>query len=135
MDGLNKYWLLRMSACTCVAECAGNGEYIFHWGHLFFEDHVPLVEFIYPVFTGMPGGITVGSSDLCCCVPCLSSAVISLCLVMIFLGRFQTAPWQKAGCTVVLPRLMLQQCLLPRLKLQVNVLPRLKLQVHVLPRL
>ena len=95
-----------MPVHTCVTECAGNGEYICHWGHLFFED-VPLMEFIYPVFTGMPGGVTVGNSDLCCCVPCLSSAVISLCLMMIFLGRFQTAPWQKADCTVVLPRLML----------------------------
>ena len=49
-------------------------------GASFFED-VPLVEFIYLVFTRMPGGVTIGGSDLCCCVPCLSSAIISLCLV------------------------------------------------------
>ena len=35
-----------------------------------YED-VPLVEFMYPVFTRMPGGITVGDSGLFC-VPCLS---------------------------------------------------------------
>ena len=47
-------------------------------GASFFED-VPLVEFIYLVDTCMPGGVTIGSSGLCCCVPCLSSAIISLC--------------------------------------------------------
>ena len=46
----------------------------------FFED-VPSVEFIYFVFTCVPGGVTVGDSGLCCCVPCLSSAFISLCLL------------------------------------------------------
>ena len=29
----------------------------------------------------MPGGVTVGDSSLCCCVPCLSSAITSLCLL------------------------------------------------------
>ena len=48
-------------------------------GASFFED-VPSVEFIYLVFTRTPGGVTVGDSGLCCCVPCLSSAIISLCL-------------------------------------------------------
>ena len=32
------------------------------------------------VFTCMPSGVTVDDSGLCCCVPCLSSAIISLCL-------------------------------------------------------
>ena len=32
-----------------------------------FED-VPFVKFMYPVSTRMPGGVTVGDSDLCCCV-------------------------------------------------------------------
>ena len=50
-------------------------------GASFFED-VPLVGFIYLVFTRTPGGVTVGDSGLCCCVPCLSSAVISLCLLI-----------------------------------------------------
>ena len=45
-------------------------------GASFFED-VPLVEFMYLVFTHMPGGVTVGDSGLCCCVPCLSSAITS----------------------------------------------------------
>ena len=51
-------------------------------GASFFED-VPLVEFIYLVFTRTPGGVTVGDSGLCCCVPCLSSAIISLCLLIL----------------------------------------------------
>ena len=50
-------------------------------GTSFFED-VPLVEFICLVFTQTPGGVTVGDSGLCCCVPCLSSAIISLCLLI-----------------------------------------------------
>ena len=40
------------------------------------------MEFIYLVFTRMPGGVTVCDSGLCCCVPCLSSAIKSLCLVI-----------------------------------------------------
>ena len=67
---------------TCVAECARNGGYICHWGHPFFKD-VPSVEFIYLVFTCTPGGVTVGDSGLYCCVPCLSSAIISLCLLIL----------------------------------------------------
>ena len=51
-------------------------------GTSFFED-VPLVEFMYLVFTRMLGGVTVGDSGLCCCVPCLSSAIISLCLLIL----------------------------------------------------
>ena len=48
----------------------------------FFED-VPSVEFIYFVFTRTPGGVTVGDSGLRCCVPCLSSAIISLGLFIL----------------------------------------------------
>ena len=50
-------------------------------GTSFFEDYL-LVEFICLVFTQTPGGVTVGDSGLCCCVPCLSSAIISLCLLI-----------------------------------------------------
>ena len=50
---------------------------------MLWED-VPLVEFIYLVFTCTPGGVTVGDLGLCCCVPCLSSAIISLCLSMLW---------------------------------------------------
>ena len=53
-------------------------------GASYFGD-VPLVEFVYLVFTCMPGGVTVGDSGLCCCVPCLSSAFISLCLLILYL--------------------------------------------------
>ena len=42
-------------------------------GASFFAD-VHLVEFMYPAFTNMPGGVAVGDSGLCCCVPCLLSA-------------------------------------------------------------
>ena len=50
-------------------------------GALFFED-VPLVEVIYLVFTRTPGGVTIGDSGFCCFVPCLSSAIISLRLLI-----------------------------------------------------
>ena len=44
--------------------------------------NAPLVEFIYLVFTRKPGGVTGGDSGLCCSVSCLSSAIISLCLLI-----------------------------------------------------
>ena len=46
--------------------------------HQRYIEVIPVVEFIYLVFTRMPGGVTVGNSGLCC-VPCLSSALMSLC--------------------------------------------------------
>ena len=46
-----------------------------------FSEDVPLVEFMYVVFTRTPGGVTVGDSGLCGCVPCLSSAIILICLL------------------------------------------------------
>ena len=49
-------------------------------GHSFVQG-VPLVEFMYLVYTRLPGGITAGGSGLCCCVPCLSGDIISLCLL------------------------------------------------------
>ena len=49
----------------------------------FVVENAPLVEFIYLVFTRTPGGVIVGDSGLCCCVPCLSSAIISLCLLIL----------------------------------------------------
>ena len=71
-------------------------------GASFFED-VPLVEFIYLVFTRTPGGGTVGDSGLSCCVPCLSSAIISLCLV--FLLYFENV-WSSCydGVNVILQK-------------------------------
>ena len=45
---------------------------------LFFFEVVPFVELTYLVFTRTPGGVAVGDSGLFCCVPCLSSAIISL---------------------------------------------------------
>ena len=55
-------------------------EGIYVTGVILFED-VPLVEFMYLVFARVPGDVTVGDSGLSCCVPCLSSAVISICLL------------------------------------------------------
>ena len=45
----------------------------YMWRHHSFTslEDVPLMEFIYLVFSHMPGGVTVGDSGLCCCVPCL----------------------------------------------------------------
>ena len=42
-------------------------------------EDVPLVELMDPVLTRTPGGVTPGKSDLCCCVPCVTSAISSLC--------------------------------------------------------
>ena len=36
---------------------------------------------MYLVLTRMPGGVTVGDSGLCCCVPCPLNAITSLCLL------------------------------------------------------
>ena len=71
--------------CACTHLCRRVG---LKWrvymplGASFFED-VPLVEFIYLVFTRTPGGVIVVDSNLCCCVPCLSSAISSLCMLII----------------------------------------------------
>ena len=48
-----------------------------------YEENVPSVELTHPVFTRMPGGITVGDPGLCCYVPCILSAVNSLCLLIL----------------------------------------------------
>ena len=47
-------------------------------GASFFED-VSLVEFKCPVLARIPGGVTVDDLGLPCCVPCLLSAISSLC--------------------------------------------------------
>ena len=47
---------------------------------IFSQEDVRLVECMYLVLTRMPGGVTVGDSGLCYCVPCPSSAFNSLCL-------------------------------------------------------
>ena len=50
---LNKNGFWFMPVHSCVAECAWNVGYTRHWGASVFED-VPLVEFMYLVFTRMP---------------------------------------------------------------------------------
>ena len=54
---------------------------------LFFVEDIPSVVFMYLVFTRTPGGVTVGESGLCGGVPCLSSTIISLCLLIQFRHR------------------------------------------------
>ena len=56
---------------TPVSSSVPETEGICRWVHLFcfvfvFED-VPLVKFMYPVFTSNPGGVTVSDPGLCCC--------------------------------------------------------------------
>ena len=55
-------------------------EGIYATGGIFLGWDVSLVELMYLVFTRMPG---VGDSDICCCVPCLSRAFISLSLLIL----------------------------------------------------
>ena len=49
---------------------------------IFCED-VPLVEFIYVDLLACQMKVTVSESDICCCVPCLSSAINSLSLLIL----------------------------------------------------
>ena len=74
-----------MPVHTFVALCALNGGvYYATWDILFFFlTDVPLVAFIYLVFIRMPGGITEGDSGHCCCAPCLSRAILSICLLIV----------------------------------------------------
>ena len=47
-------------------------------------EDVSLVEFMYPVFNRMPGGVIVGDSGLCCCVPvvCVTSIIVLKALLI-----------------------------------------------------
>ena len=78
---------------TPVSPSVPEMEGIYVTGGILFED-VPLVEFIYLVFTHTSGGVTVGDSGLCCFMPCLSSVIISLCLLIRFSSGF--ALYKKA---------------------------------------
>ena len=87
---------------------------------LLFKD-VRLVEFMYLVFTRMPGGVTVGDSCLRCCVPCLSGDIYLLCLVpQVALQLRQDPPlarWFHLGYT---QRVIKMKCtkfkLIPKIK-------------------
>ena len=61
-------------------------EGIYATGGILYSEYIPLMEFIYLVFTRVPGGVTVGDSGLCCCFPYLSSAIISLCSLILHRG-------------------------------------------------
>ena len=71
--------LLLCPVCTPVSMSVPEMEGIYMPLKPSFFETVPLVEFMYPVFTVMPGGVTVGDLGLRCCVPCLLSAVNPLC--------------------------------------------------------
>ena len=58
--------------------------------------NVHLVEFIHLVFTRTLDGVTVGDSGLCCCVPCLPSVIISLCLSVLHDAGFGFV-WEEQG--------------------------------------
>ena len=84
-------FLCRRHVFTCHR--VGNAGVGFHWSSgqclllqsfffFFFWGGTFLVKFLYPVFTRMPGGGTVGDSGLCCCVPCLLSSLKSLRLLI-----------------------------------------------------
>ena len=55
-------------------------------------ENLPLVEFIYLVFTRMPGEVTTGNSGLCCGVPW---ALNSLCLWILL--TFRKMSWGSPG--------------------------------------
>ena len=77
-----------------IVENWSTGGYICRWGHPFFFvvvvvvvvvvvfccffENVPLVEFIYLVFTRTPGGVTVGDSGHGCCV-CRAPLFLFVC--------------------------------------------------------
>ena len=73
---------------------------------------VPFVKFAYPEFTGIPGRVTVGSSGLFRCVPCLLNAVNSLCLLI------PIATVHIFCCTVVWRCLIMYPCLYKALALK-----------------
>ena len=96
-------WFCLMPVHTCVDKCAWNGGYIYIRGTFFFKA-APLLEFVYLVFTRMPGGVTVGDSGLCCCVPCPSSAIISLRLVILHKRSGPHSVWECLNpCSVSSP--------------------------------
>ena len=41
-------------------------------------EDLPLVEFMFLVFTRMPGGVTVGNSGLCRCVSCVFDGMLEI---------------------------------------------------------
>ena len=55
---------------ACVAESVGNGRYACQWGFLLIQEDLAQVEYMYLVFTRMPG-----ESGLCGCIPCYTFAV------------------------------------------------------------
>ena len=71
---------------------------------IFFSEDVPLEEFIYLVFTRMPGGVNVGDSGLCCCVPCLLNAIIPLCLLILWQMDLSSHRQQLRMCLNVIQR-------------------------------
>ena len=72
---------LRLRSYTCQTFACVNTWHVRNSCIRQYYKDVLLVEFMYLVFTRMPGGVTVGGSGHCC-VPCLWSAIISLWMLI-----------------------------------------------------
>ena len=64
-------------------------------GGILFED-VPFVEFMFTVFTRLPGKVQV-----CCCVPCMYSAITLFVDSSIKKQHVAIAAW-KASCLAII---------------------------------
>ena len=71
------YCLCCVPVPTCVAECARNGGYICHWGHPFLSMCL-WWSFCTLYLLARQVELPQADSGLRGCVPCLSSAIISL---------------------------------------------------------
>ena len=83
---LNKNWFCRIGirpVSPSVPEMEGI-YMLCHCGHPFLRMSFWRSWGRYPVFTRMPGAVTVDNSGVCCSVPCLLSASNSLCLFVSF---------------------------------------------------
>ena len=90
-----------MRFTTCVVQCACNGVYILlcHSG-VFFSEDVPLVEFMYLVFTRMPGESyrrRVGTLFLCLC-DVFRALMTPLVLILHERSWPRTVGWEASVC-------------------------------------
>ena len=70
-------------ARSATQVCTGiqQNQFLFESGQHFFRGCA--FGGVHLVYTQIPGGVTIGDSGLCCCVPCPSSTIISLCLLIL----------------------------------------------------
>ena len=97
---LNKNWFCLMPVLACVIECAWNVGCICHWGASFRED-VPLVEFMFPLFTCMPDNYCRQLRSLlfclCQCVMSFQCYLINsfVCCFLLSLTRGHICCWDE----------------------------------------